>query len=103
MITPLDKKNFDNFISPKGKRVVEFSASWCVPCQIIKPIIEEISDENPDLQLGLVDVDESYEIAVQYGIRSVPAFLIFEDGEAVRMNSQIGSKSYLTKVLTGTV
>lgn len=100
MITTLDKKNFNDFISPSGKKIVEFSASWCVPCQTIKPIIEEISDENPDLKLGLVDVDESYEIAVQFGVKSVPTFLIFEDGNLVRMSSQIGSKKYLTKVLT---
>ncbi len=101
MITTLNKKNFDTFISPKGKRVVEFSASWCVPCQTIKPIIEEISNENPMLQLGLVDVDADYEIAVQYGIKSVPTFLVFEDGDLVNMSSQIGSKNYLKKVLIG--
>ena|ERR1700684_2168586 len=100
MITALNKKNFDNFISSKGKIIAEFSGTWCNPCQAIKPIIEEISNEHPALQFGVVDVDESFEIAAQYGVKSVPTFLIFEDGELVRVTSQIGSKNYLTKVLT---
>lgn len=100
MITPLNKKNFENFISARGKQVAEFSGTWCIPCATIKPIIEEISNENPTLQFGVVDVDESYEIAAQYGVKSIPTFLVFQDGELVRVTSQIGSKSYLTKVLT---
>jgi thioredoxin 1 len=100
MITPLNKKNFENFISSGGKNIAEFSGTWCNPCQTIKPIIEEISNENPTLQFGVVDVDESYEIAAKYGVKSVPTFLVFQDGELVRATSQIGSKNYLTKVLT---
>lgn len=100
MITQLNKKNFTNFISSEGKAIAEFSGTWCNPCQKIKPIVEEISNENPNLKFGVVDVDESYEIAAQYGVKSVPTFLIFQDGELVGATSQIGSKSYLTKVLT---
>ncbi len=100
MITKLDKKNFESFISSKGQTIAEFSGTWCQPCQAIKPIIEEIANENPSLQFGEVDVDESYEIAAQYGVKSIPTFLIFQDGELLRMTSQIGSKVHLTKVLT---
>jgi len=100
MITQLNKKNFDNFVSSRGKTIAEFSGTWCSPCQAIKPIIEEISNENPTLQFGVVDVDESYEIAAKYGVKSVPTFLIFNDGELIGATTQIGSKSHLTKVLT---
>jgi thioredoxin 1 len=101
MITQLNKKNFENFISSEGKNIVEFSGTWCNPCQVIKPIIEEISNENPTLQFGVVDVDESYEIAAQYGIKSIPQFLVFQDGELVNATSlQINSKNSLTKALT---
>lgn len=101
MITQLNKKNFENFISSGGKTIAEFSGSWCNPCQVIKPIIEEISNENPNLQFGIVDVDESYEIAAKYGVKSIPTFLVFQNGELVHATSpQINSKNYLTKVLT---
>jgi thioredoxin 1 len=100
MIIQLNKKNFESFIASGGKTVAEFSGTWCDPCQKIKPIIEEISNENPTLQFGVVDVDDSFEIAAKYGVKSIPTFLIFQDGELVRVTSQIGSKSYLTKVLT---
>ena len=100
MITNLNKKNFEDFVSSKGQTIAEFSGAWCSPCQVIKPIIEEISNENPTLQFGVVDVDESYEIAAKYGVKSIPTFLIFQDGELVRATSQIGSKNHLTKVLT---
>jgi len=101
MITQLNKKNFENFISSGGKKIAEFSGIWCNPCQKIKPIIEEISNENPVLQFGVVDVDESWGIAAQYEVKSIPTFLIFQDGELVNsISPQITSKNYLTKVLT---
>jgi thioredoxin 1 len=101
MITKLNKKNFENFISAGGKNIAEFSGTWCNPCQTMKPIIEEIANENPTLQFGVVDVDESYEIAARYGVKSIPTFLVFQDGELVKATSpQITSKNFLTKALT---
>ena len=60
-----------------GLCLVDFSATWCGPCKMQAPILEELSDE---FQIYNVDVDESNEIASQYNINAVPSLLIFKDG-----------------------
>ena len=65
----------------KGECVVDFSATWCGPCRMLEPILEEISEERPDIAFYSVDVDKNRELAEVYSIMSVPAVFIFEDGE----------------------
>lgn len=62
-----------------GISLVDFSATWCGPCKMQAPILEELSEE-VDYEIYNVDVDESNEIAGQYNINAVPSLLIFKDG-----------------------
>lgn len=62
-----------------GLSLVDFSATWCGPCKMQAPILEELSEE-VDYEIYNVDVDESNEIACQYNINAVPSLLIFKDG-----------------------
>ena len=80
--------NQDNFKSEvlefKGKVLVDFWASWCGPCQMLGPIIDEIGDEYKDkIKVAKIDVDENQNLAFQYNISSIPAVLIFEDGKVI--------------------
>ncbi len=62
--------------------VIDFWATWCGPCKLIAPIMEEMAEEyDGKAKIGKVDVDNNQQIAVQYGIRSIPTVLIFKDGE----------------------
>ena len=68
----------------KGKVLVDFWASWCGPCQMLGPIIDEIGDEYKDkIKIVKIDVDENQNLALQYNISSIPAVLIFDDGKVV--------------------
>ena len=75
----------------KGVAVVDFSATWCGPCQMLAPVLEEVSEEmGEQVDFYNVDVDENSGLAIEYGIASVPALLVLKDG--VKQDILIGFK-----------
>ena len=79
-----DSAEFNNETA-KGKVLVDFFATWCGPCKMLSPILEKVASEHEDLTILKVDVDEVGDVAAQYGIRSIPTLILFEDGKAVDM------------------
>ncbi len=79
----LDKNNFDQEVLKfEGKVLVDFWAPWCGPCQMLGPVIEEISTQlKGKVKVGKVNVDENQELAGQYNVNSIPLVLIFDKGE----------------------
>jgi len=78
----LDDNNFESEILNSGKTcLVDFFATWCGPCKMMSPVIDEIADENPDIVVGKVDVDEAEDTAARFGIMSIPTIMVFKGGE----------------------
>ena len=67
----------------EGITLVDFWAEWCGPCKMIAPILEEISNEFPEYKIGKLNVDSNPQMAMKYGIRSIPTLFIFKDGVVV--------------------
>ncbi|MGM9619010.1 MAG: thioredoxin [Oscillospiraceae bacterium] len=81
-ILTLNKENFGNLVLDNdGTVLVDFWASWCGPCMMLSPIVDEIAAEKPELTVGKVNVDENQELAIRYGIDSIPALLLFRGGK----------------------
>lgn len=80
-VTDLTKDNFDSEIKKKKFAIVDFYADWCAPCQMMKPVLKNVSEEFKQILFAKVDVDENHELAVRFGIRSIPCIIIFRDGE----------------------
>ncbi len=63
--------------------LVDFTASWCPPCRVMQPVLEELAAERDDLRVVQVDVDAHQATAARYGVLSMPTFVLFRDGEPV--------------------
>ena len=85
----------DNFVSEVVESelpvLIDFYATWCGPCKMIAPFVEEIANENPDIKVGKVNVDEENELAVAFGIQSIPTLVVVKNGEVV--NKAIGYRT----------
>ena len=80
----LTKNNFDHEVLMSERPVlVDFWASWCVPCRNLAPTIEEIAHEQEQLKVGKVNVDEEPELAQRYRVMSIPTLMVFKEGELV--------------------
>ncbi|MBR4000055.1 MAG: thioredoxin family protein, partial [Clostridia bacterium] len=64
---------------------------WCGPCRMVVPIVEEITDERPDIKVGKINVDEEAELASQFGIMSIPTLVVIENGKIV--DQAMGARS----------
>ena len=89
MVKKINTEEFNNE-AVKGLAVVDFSATWCGPCKMLAPILEEISEEMTDVAFYQVDVDDEDRLAIKYGITNIPAVLVMKDG--VKQDILVGFK-----------
>ena len=80
-ILHVDKNGFEELKASKKTIVLDFYAEWCGPCKMIAPHIEEIALENPDITVAKVDVDKATDLAIEFGIQSIPTVIVFKDGK----------------------
>ena len=85
----ITKDNFKTEVLDSKKTVIlDFWATWCGPCRMIAPILEEIAEEREDIIVGKINVDEERELSREFGIMSIPTLIVFKNGEVV--NKGIG-------------
>lgn len=87
MVKQVNTNEFKDEIK-EGTTLVDFFANWCGPCKMLSPVLDKLSDEIEGVKFIKVDVDTANEIAVEYGIMSIPTLIIFKDGKEV--SKQIG-------------
>ena len=81
-ILHVNDNEFDReVLQDSGTVLVDFWATWCGPCRMLAPILEELSGQHPELKIVKVDVDENRELALRYGIESIPTLLVFKGGQ----------------------
>ena len=100
-VLTITSENFDAQVLQSSKPVlVDFWASWCGPCRMLAPVVEELAQEHEaDLTVGKVNVDEQPMLAARYGISSIPTLILFRNGKPVSTSVGVRPKSSLEALL----
>ena len=101
-IIHITKENFQSVVNESPKPVlIDFWATWCGPCKMIAPIVEEIAAERSDIIVGKIDVDREMELAVQYRISSIPTLVLVKNGEVAATLVGYRPKADILKLIEG--
>ena len=93
-VVTLTLENFEAEVIKSDMPVlVDFWASWCGPCRMLSPIVDQIAEERTDIKVGKVNVDEQEELAMRYGIMSIPTLIVFKNGEIVKKTMGVQPKA----------
>lgn len=96
----VNQESFEKIIHESTKPVlVDFWATWCGPCRMLAPVLEEVAEERQDITVCKVDVDEERELALEYGISSIPTLLVFKDGKVTNKSIGVISKDEMLALL----
>ena len=96
----INKNNFQNEVMDSEKKVLlDFWAPWCGPCRQVVPLVEQIAEERPDIKVGKINVDENPELAIQFGVMSIPTLVVMENGRILNQAKGARPKKAILNML----
>lgn len=92
--------NFENEVIKEEKTVlIDFYADWCGPCQVLSPIVDSVATQNPDIKVVRINIDNEENLAIEYGIMSIPTLVVVKDGKEVKRSVGLISESEVEKLV----
>ena len=100
MITTVTKENFDQeVLMAKEPVLVDFWAAWCMPCTMLSPIVDQVASERSDVKVCKINIDDEGELAIRYGVMSIPTLIVFKNGEIANKSIGLISKEDILALL----
>ena len=98
-VVQIEEKDFDSIIKAGQPVLVDFFATWCGPCKMLSPVVDQLSEEIPDVKFVKVDVDEAQELAGRYNVMSIPTLAFFKNGELANTIVGVQPKGVIESML----
>lgn len=96
----VNKNNFNQEVLNSDKPVLmDFWAPWCGPCRMVVPLVEEIAEERSDIKVVKINVDEEQELAMQFGVMSIPTLVVMKNGKVVNQSTGARPKAQILAML----
>ena len=97
----ITEKNFEEeVLKSSGTVIVDFYGTWCMPCKMMAPVVDEIAKEREaDLKVAKVNIDENEDLAMEYNVMSIPTFIIIKQGKEVARTIGVQAKEEILKLL----
>ena len=94
----INNDNFKSEVLDQGLVLVDFNADWCGPCQMLKPVLEEINNER-NTKIVSVNVDDNMDLAREYGVMTIPCLVLFKDGKEIKRSVGLKSKDDIISMM----
>lgn len=98
-VMKISKTNFDEVINSEKTVLIDFYADWCGPCRMVSPIVDEIAEEHPALLVGKINVDDEPELAMDFGVSSIPMLVVMKNGKVVDQSVGARPKAQILDML----
>lgn len=99
-VITIKKENFQSVVLESNKTVlIDFWASWCGPCRMLSPVVDEFAEENPDIKVGKVNIDEESDLAREFRIRTIPTLVVIKNGKEDARISGVISKEEIAELV----
>lgn len=97
----IGKNNFEEIKNSNKPVLIDFYAEWCGPCRMVAPILHEIAEERPDVIVAKINVDDEEELAMEFGVYSIPTLVVMKNGEVIKQASGARPKAQILAMLEG--
>ena len=99
-VLTITKENFNAEVMNSDKPVLlDFWATWCGPCRMLSPVIDEIAGERADIKVGKINIDEQEDLAAKFGVMSIPTLIVIKDGKIANQSVGVRPKAQILSML----